>query len=107
MDGVFASHVSMFSMWCAEAGAVFAGVAYEEIDDSAGSAGDVSRRVEKEGAFLMTSYGLAQSDLGSAVYASDDDTMSTTQASNEQLVGYIVEFVSSTQARVKIDSAAI
>lgn len=91
----------------AEAGAVFAGVAYEKVDNSAGAAGAKTCRVEKNGSFLMSGTGLGQSDVGSAVYASDDDTVSTTQATNEQLVGYIVEFISSTQVRVRIDNVAI
>jgi len=92
----------------AEAGAVFAGVAYEKVDNSAGAAGAKTCRVEKKGSFLMSSgTSLSQADVGSAVYASDDDTVSTTQATNEQLVGYIVEFISSTQVRVRIDNVAI
>lgn len=91
----------------AEAGAVFAGVAVESIDNSAGSAGDKSCRVEKKGNFLMNGTGLSQADVGSAVFASDDNTVSTTQGSNEQQVGRIVEFISATQVRVKIDLDAI
>lgn len=91
----------------AEAGAVFAGVAYEKVDNSAGSAGDKTCRVNKYGAYLMSGTGFSQSDVGSSVYASDDDTVSTTQASNEQEVGKIVEFISSTQVRVRIDNVAV
>ena len=91
----------------AELGAFFAGIAYEEKDNSAGSAGDVVCKVMKEGVFLMTTSGMAQADVGSPVYASDDATFSTTQATNEQKVGDIVEFVSATEVWVKIDSAAV
>jgi hypothetical protein len=91
----------------AEIGAVFAGVAYEKVDNSAGAAGDKSVRVEKNGSFLMTMVGLTQADVGSAVYATDDDLVSLVQAANQQLVGYIVQFVSATQARVRIDNVAI
>lgn len=91
----------------AEASTVFAGVAFESCDNSAGSAGDVVCRVKKEGAFLVAGSGFTQADLGKEVFASDDNTVSTTQGSNEQSVGHIVEFVSATQVRVKIDKAAI
>ena len=91
----------------AEVGAVFAGVAFEKVDNASGSAGDKACKVEKLGSYIMQSSGLAQSDVGSAVYASDDTTVSTTQAVNEQLVGYIVEYISATEARVRIDNVAI
>ena len=91
----------------AELGAVFAGVAYEKVDNSAGAAGDEVCRVEKKGSFLMTMAGLTQADVGSAVYATDDDLVSLIQATNQQLVGYITQFVSATQARVRIDNVAI
>jgi len=91
----------------AEAGATFAGVAYEGVDNSAGAAGDEVCRVEKYGAYLMSGSGFSQADVGSEVYASDDDTISTTQGSNEQAVGKIVEYISATQVRVRIDQATI
>lgn len=93
----------------AEAGAVFAGVAYEKVDNSAGAAGDKTCRVEKEGSFLMTFAGaaLTQAGVGASVYASDDDTVSLVQAANEQEVGKLVEFISATQGRVKIDNVAV
>jgi hypothetical protein len=91
----------------AEAGAVFAGVAYEKIDNSAGSAGDVAARVLKKGMFLMTGTGFAQTDVGQSAYASDDQTISKTQATNEQEVGKIAVFVSSTQVWVRIDNVAV
>ena len=86
----------------AEAGAKFAGVAYETVDNRAGSAGDVVGRVERVGAHIMQGTGFSQANVGAKVYASDDDTVSTTQATNEQEVGQIVEFISSTEVWVQI-----
>jgi len=86
----------------AESGAFSAGVAYEGVDNSAGSAGDVTCRVELEGAFEMACTGMAQADLGSPVYASDDNTVSTTQGSNELLIGKIIEVISATNVLVKL-----
>lgn len=88
----------------AEAGAAFAGMALEKVDNSSGSAGDVKARVEREGVFSMVSAGLSQSDVGSIVYASDDQTVSTTQGTNELAVGRIVEVVSATECLVDIDT---
>lgn len=88
-----------------EAGAVFAGVAYEQKDNSAGAAGAVSCRVQKEGRFLMTGSGFSQANVGDKVYASDDQTLTLTNAVGLQCVGVIDEYVSATQAWVKIDSA--
>ena len=88
----------------AEAGAVFAGVSYEKCDNSSGSAGDVECRSITEGLFLLEGSGFAQSDVGSSVYASDDQTISTTQGANEQEVGKILYFVSATQVYVKINA---
>lgn len=90
----------------AEAGAQFAGVAFEGKDNSAGSAGDELCRAKKVGMYLLNGTGFSQADVGSTVYASDDQTISTTQATNEQPVGKIAAFVSSTEVYVKIDGFA-
>ena len=90
----------------AEAGAVFAGVAWEEVDNSAGSAGDKECRVERHGMHKLEGSGFAQSDVGSKVYASDDQTVSTTQGANEQEIGTIVKFESATEVWVLIDHAS-
>ena len=91
-----------FLMPCAaEAGGVFAGIAYETVDNSGGSAGDLSCKVMKKGLFLLTG-SFAQTDVGQKVYASDDQTISKTQASNEQQVGRVEVLESSTQVWVDI-----
>jgi len=89
----------------AEAGARFAGVCYQKVDNSAGAAGDVEGKVIQKGTFLMTGAGFAQSDVGNNAYASDDNTISNTQGANEQDVGVVVGYVSATQVWVKIDAA--
>jgi len=90
----------------AEVGASFAGIAFEKKDNSGGSAGDISCRAIKSGLFLMVSSGLSQSDVGSVVYASDDQTVSTVQGANEVAVGVISKFVSATEVYVRIDGYA-
>jgi len=86
----------------AEVGAVFAGVAYEDEDNSAGSAGDEDVKIIKEGVFLLEGAAFTQTDVGQLVYASDDQTVSTTQAANEQQVGRIEALESATLIWVDI-----
>ena len=87
----------------AEAGASMAGVAYEACDNSGGSAGDLECKALREGVFEFVSSGLTQADLGSTVYASDDQTVSTTQGANEVAVGKISEVISATACAVDIE----
>jgi len=91
----------------AEAGASFAGVAYETVDNSAGVAGEKICKVEKKGSFLMDGTGFAQANVGAVVYAKDDNIVGLADAGNEQAAGKIVEFISATQVRVKIDGYAV
>jgi len=86
----------------AEASSFFAGVAYAKCDNSAGAAGDVECEIMTEGMFLLTAAGMAITDVGSPVYATDDNLVSTTDAGNEQLVGKIMSIVSATQIWVKL-----
>lgn len=90
----------------AELGAVFAGIAIEKMDNETAvptpSAGDQEVRVYKQGNFLLTGSGFAQTDVGQAVYATDDQTITKTNAADAQRVGVIAEYVSSTQVWVKI-----
>lgn len=87
----------------AEAGAKFAGVAYEYKDNSAGSAGDIDCRTVKKDRVLLEGSGFNQTDVGEKVYATDDQTITKTFGATVQLVGIIDEYVSSTQVWVKID----
>ena len=85
-----------------EQGAVFAGIAVEDKDNSAGAAGDLELRVLKEGIALLDGAGFAQTDVGQDVYASDDQTVTKTNANDRQKVGTIVEYVSASQVYVKL-----
>jgi len=89
----------------ASAGAYFAGIAEEEKDNSAGSAGDINCKYKREGVYLLTGAGLVQGDVGEQVYASDDQTVTKTSTTNPP-VGRIVEFVSATQVWVLLDHNA-
>lgn len=82
---------------------LFQGVAFEgAIGD--GTAGSARCRVRKKGTFTFACSGMAQTDIGVAVYASDDSTVTKT-STNNQKVGTIAEVLSATEVRVLIDLA--
>ncbi len=82
----------------------FVGVAIETVDNIGGAAGAKSVRVQKEGTFVYNGTGFSQASVGQAFYAADDNTL-TTSATNNQLVGYGVEYISATKLRIRIDNA--
>jgi hypothetical protein len=86
----------------AEAAGFKAGIAIELVDNSAGANGALWCQVLRKGTFLLTFVGLTQADLGSIAYASDDQTVSATQAANEIAVGTIVGFESATSGWVEL-----
>lgn len=72
------------------AGDPFAGIAYEEADNTAGADGFVSVRVFTMGDFEHALAAASRANNGSAVYASDDATLTLTASSNS-LVGRQVD----------------
>ncbi len=84
-----------------ESGSFFAGIAMEEVDNSAGSAGDKTCKVMTKGSYLLTSSGLGQDDLGSPVYATDDQLVGLTDTGDLQRIGRMVKYVSATQMWVQ------
>ena len=82
---------------------IFLGVAMETKTNGA-VAGATLLKVWKEGIFVFNASGLAQTDIGAAVYASDNDTVTKT-STNNQLVGYITEVLSASLCRVRINRA--
>lgn len=60
----------------------FAGVAYEECDNSSGSDGDKVVRVYTQGDFEHALTGASRANNGAALYASDDGTLTTTASGN-------------------------
>lgn len=82
---------------------VFAGVAMETRDNSAGAAGDQYLRVWKEGIFSMDCSGATQAWVGQDVYVVDDHTVALAgTTTNDVKAGRVVNFVSDTEVRVKI-----
>lgn len=85
---------------------MFVGVAFETVDNTGGSAGARAKsvRVWKEGTYVYNGSDFTQASMGQPMYAADDNTLTPT-STNNQLVGYVVEVLSATQARIRIDNA--
>lgn len=85
------------------AGDKFAGFAVATADNSAGVAAAKAVRVITEGLIQLPVTSVAITDIGKAVYASDDDTFVLTQSTNSY-VGRVHRFVSSGVAIVAFDA---
>lgn len=90
------------------AGETFAGVAYETVDNSAGSAGDVSIRVVTTGTFVFVDGGGngAQTDIGVEFHVVDNQTVTDAATTNSLVCGVAVESISATSVRIRIDRYA-
>jgi len=84
------------------AGDAFAGIAYEEIDNSAGANGDLSVRVYTQGDFGLALSGAAVAHVGRPVFASADDTLTFTGAGNSY-VGLAQDVPASGSIILRID----
>lgn len=87
------------------ASSVFAGVSLDEVDNSAGSAGDKEVEVDIGGAMLEVTHSdgsMAQTNVSDAVVANGDAAVvSAATATNDIPVGVIAEVVSATKVIVK------
>ncbi len=81
----------------------FRGIAESKIDNSAGSAGDKSVRLIERGKVELSISGVAITDVGRPVYASDDDTFNITGIGS--YVGRVQRYVSTGVAVVAFDVA--
>ena len=82
----------------------FAGIADRQADNSAGAAGDIKVRVRRDiHTRVMDLSGAALADVGDAVYASDDGTLTKTATSN-LYVGIIEAFLSTGKVLVRVES---
>lgn len=91
-----------------DAAETFAGVAYETVDNSAGSAGALSIRVETTGTFVFVDGGGngAQTDVGVEFHITDNQTVTDAATSNNLAAGTCVESISATSVRIRIDRFA-
>ncbi|MDZ7804297.1 hypothetical protein [Thiohalophilus sp.] len=77
-----------------QAGDPFRGFAEQRADNASGSAGDINVRTREIGKVELSISGLAITDVGKDVYASDDNTFILTQGSNTR-IGYVHRWVAS------------
>lgn len=89
----------------AAASTQFAGISVEKVDNSAGSAGDLSVKVVRKGMFLLPITGsITQANQGDVVYADSDALLGILgTGANRQKVGVVAKFVSATSVWVDID----
>ncbi len=85
------------------AGDRFVGFAETRVDNSAGAAGAKKVRVRTRGRVQLPITSIDVSDLGKAVYASDDDVFTLTQSTNSH-VGKVVRFVATGTVIVSYDA---
>lgn len=86
------------------AGLILVGRAESQVDNTSGSAGDVSVTV-KRGVFSWAATGMAISNVGDPVFVLDDQTVGVVGGStNKVFAGVIVEFVSATEVWVEQDT---
>jgi len=85
------------------AGDDFAGIAYEEADNSSGSDGDVVVRVFTVGDFEHALASASRANNGSQVYASNDETLTLTSTDNS-LVGRQIDVPGSNKIVLRLDS---
>lgn len=81
---------------------VLGGIVREEVDNSAGSAGDKEVEVLRGVAVELNGTGLTQASVGATAYASDNDTISDTDGGADCAVGEIIEVISATRALVAV-----
>ena len=86
------------------AGDSFRGIAERKADNSSGSAGDVRVRVLRKGLVRLAITSLAITDVGKAVYASDDNTFTLTQGANT-CIGHVHRWVSTGVGIIAFQSA--
>ena len=84
----------------------FVGWAVAQADNSSGSAADIDVVVQTEGVIELAGSGFALTSVGSKVYVSDDQTVALSGVTNDVEVGKVVEYISATLAKVKINQPA-
>jgi len=80
----------------------FAGIVYQQCDNSGGSAGDKVAELWTEGVFRLTGSSFTQAIAGDLIYATDNFVITAT-STNASRIGRAVNFVSATQMDVMID----
>ena len=84
------------------AGDRFAGIAYEELDNTDGGSGSKSVRVYTLGDFALALTGVEEYHRLKEVYATDDETLSLTAGPRSSFVGHVVDKLGTGQALVRL-----
>ena len=84
----------------------FAGFAKYKVDNSEGAAAAKNIEVVKRGQVELSIASLAITDIGAAVYASDDDTF-TLSSSSTVFIGFVKRFVSSGVGVVEFNAGVL
>ncbi len=88
------------------AGDAFAGIAYEEVDNSAGEDGDKSVRLFTQGDFELPLSGAQNTTVGRPVYVSDDQTLNFVNTTGLTQMGKYVAPISANVGIVRIRTFA-
>lgn len=86
------------------AGDMFAGIAYEEADNSSGSGGDVSVRLYTQGDFVLTTNNATQVMVGMAVYATSEEVTGVNVQQGASFCGVLMAVVGANKGIVRIMS---
>ncbi len=86
----------------------FLGIAKEYVDNSSGSAGDLSVEVYTDGDFELVGGGTyTQANVGDIVYAEDNYTIGVAISSASVPIGKVTRFVTSTKLIVEIETVGV
>ncbi len=88
-------------------GDMFAGIAYEEIDNSAGSGGDLMIRLYTQGDFVLTANNASQNWVGSPVYATSDDVTTVLAIPSSSYCGVLLSVVGTNMGIIRIQPLAM
>lgn len=79
------------------------GVAKETVDNSGGSAGDLSCKVETRIIAKFAASSITQAMVGTKMYVVDDQTFDDATGTNSIVAGVLIEYLSATEGRIYID----
>jgi hypothetical protein len=84
------------------AGDGFAGIAYEEADNSAGSGADVSVRLYTQGDFVLTTNNVTQAWVGMPMYATSNEVTGVNVSEGSSYCGILMAVVGTNKGIVRI-----
>lgn len=89
------------------AGDLFAGIAYEEVDNSGGAGGDKAIRLYTQGDFVLTVTGASQTGIGVPVYAGNEEATTVTGSPGASYCGVLVAAAASNTGIVRIQPMTV